>query len=75
MEYQLENAEARIRGMLKNVRDSMKAGTTDVKAIKSFLDFEIKAMKAVSDEIVDESMVVKGHLPADCESAKRQKTG
>ncbi|TVY14862.1 hypothetical protein LARI1_G006696 [Lachnellula arida] len=74
MEYQLENAEARIRGMLKDVRDSMKAGTTDVKAIKNFLDFEIKALQAVDAEIVEESKVVKGHLPPICESAKRRKS-
>jgi hypothetical protein len=44
VEYQLENAETRIRQMLKNVRDSMKAGATDVGSIKAFLDFEIKTM-------------------------------
>jgi len=77
MEYQLENAEARIRGMLKNVRDSMKAGSIDVAAIKSFIDFEMKTLKGLDDEIVDESMVQKGHLSeicADAAKSKRQKT-
>ncbi|TVY80386.1 hypothetical protein LSUE1_G003412 [Lachnellula suecica] len=74
MEYQLENAETRIRGMLKKVRDSMKAGATDVRSIKSFLDFEIKTMEALDHEIVDENMVQKGHLSEICaDAAKRQK--
>lgn len=60
--------------MLKQVRDSMKAGTTDVNAIKAFLDFEITALKAVHHEILDESMVVKGHLSEVCADARGQKT-
>lgn len=78
VEYQLENAESRIRQMLKNVRDSMKAGTTDVKSIKSFLDFEIKTLTHLNKEIVEEHMVKKGHLGEVCEEAakpfKRNKT-
>ncbi|KAF4637115.1 hypothetical protein G7Y89_g957 [Cudoniella acicularis] len=76
IEYQLENAEARIRQMLKNVRDSMKAGATDVSSIKSFLDFEIRTMTHLNNEIVDESLVQKGHLAEVCKdaaSAKRNK--
>lgn len=75
IEYQLENAEARIRQMLKNVRDSMKAGSTDVASIKSFLDFEIKTLSHINEEIVDESLVQKGHLAEVCKDAgaKRRK--
>ncbi|CZR50692.1 uncharacterized protein PAC_00566 [Phialocephala subalpina] len=78
VEYQLENAESRIRQMLKNVRDSMKAGATDVQAIKSFLDFEIKTLSHLDKEIVDESLVKKGCLAEVCVEAndpKRHKTG
>jgi hypothetical protein len=75
IEYQLENAESRIRQMLKNVRDSMKAGATDVKLIKSFLDFEINTLSHLNNEIVEESLVKKGHLAEVCReaSAKRKK--
>jgi hypothetical protein len=66
VEYQLENAEARIRNMLKNIRDSMKAGATDVKAIKSFLEFEIKTLSHLNDEIVEEDKVEKGHMREIC---------
>ena len=65
-EYQLENSEARIRNMLKNIRDSMKAGATDVKAIKSFLEFEIKVLSHLNDEIVEEDKVQKGRLQKIC---------
>lgn len=76
VEYQLENAESRIRNMLKNVRDSMKAGATDVKSIKSFLDFEISTLSHLNKEIVEEHMVQKGHLSVVCEeAAKRKKVG
>ena len=75
VEYQLENAESRIRHMLRNVRDSMKAGATDVQSIKSFLDFEIKTLSHLNKEIVDESLVQKGRLAEVCEeAAKRKKT-
>jgi hypothetical protein len=76
IEYQLENAEARIRDMLRNVRDSMKAGATDVKSIKSFLDFEINTLSHLNTEIVEENLVQKGHLAEVCEEAaagKRRK--
>jgi hypothetical protein len=71
VEYQLENAEARIRSMLKNVRESMKAGATDVKAIKSFLDFEIAAFTHLNKEIVEEDKVTKGALAEVCEESMR----
>lgn len=77
VEYQLENAESRIRGMLKKVRDSMKAGATDVKSIKSFLDFEVDTLTHLNTEIVEESLVQMGHLAEVCEEAngpKRRKT-
>ncbi len=75
LEYQLENAESRIRDMLKNVRDSMKAGAVDVKAIKSFLDFEIKTLTHLNTEIVEESDVVMGYLSDVCpQGAQRKKS-
>jgi len=67
VEYQLENAESRIRQMLKNIRDSMKAGATDVKSIKSFLDCEIQALSHLNKEIVEESLVRKGHMSEACD--------
>jgi len=73
VEYQLENAESRIRQMLKNVRDSMKAGATDVKSIKSFLDSEISTLSHLNKEIVEESLVPKGHLAEVCEEAAKPK--
>ncbi|KAH7417237.1 hypothetical protein BKA64DRAFT_702018 [Cadophora sp. MPI-SDFR-AT-0126] len=73
VEYNLENAESRIRHMLKNVRDSMKAGATDVQSIKSFLDFEIKTLTHLNKEIVDESLVKKGSLAEVCEEAAKDK--
>ena len=66
VEYQLENAETRIRHMLRNIRDSMKAGATDVKSIKSFLDFEIQTLSHLNEEIVEENKVRKGHLKEVC---------
>lgn len=78
VEYQLENAESRIRQMLKNVRDSMKAGATDVEAIKTFLDFEINALSRLDREIVDEALVKKGCLAEVCADAaepKKRKAG
>jgi hypothetical protein len=73
VEYQLENAETRIRQMLKHVRDSMKAGATDVGSIKAFLDFEIKTMRHLSNEIVEEDAVKKGHLAEVCSDAAKRK--
>lgn len=61
-EYQLENMEARVRHMLKTVRESMKAGNTDVKAIKSFLDFEIANLTHIQEEFVEEDKVQMGSL-------------
>lgn len=72
-EYNLENAESRIRHMLKNLRDSMKAGATNVQSIKTFLEFEIKTLKHLNEEIVDESLVMKGSLADVCEEAARDK--
>jgi hypothetical protein len=71
VEYQLENAETRIRQMLKNVRDSMKAGATDVRSIKAFLDFEIRTMHHLNNEIVEEAAVQKGHLAEVCADAAK----
>lgn len=68
VEYQLENAEARIRNMLRNIRDSMKAGATDVEAIKSFLEFEIKTLSHLNKEIVEEDKVQKGYMREICRS-------
>lgn len=73
IEYNLENAESRIRHMLKNVRDSMKAGATDVRSIKEFLDFEIRTLSHLNEEIVDESLVKKGSLAEVCEEAAKDK--
>lgn len=73
VEYNLENAESRIRQMLKNVRDSMKAGATDVQSIKSFLEFEIKQLSHLNKEIVDEALVKKGSLADVCEEAAKDK--
>ncbi|CAL3964284.1 hypothetical protein PZA11_001679 [Diplocarpon coronariae] len=73
VEYNLENAESRIRQMLKNVRDSMKAGATDVHSIKSFLEFEIKTLTHLNMEIIDESLVRKGSLADVCEEAAKDK--
>ncbi|CAD6448068.1 4b165af3-a11f-449d-9a36-0b7041e3eaf1 [Sclerotinia trifoliorum] len=69
VEYQLENAEARIRLMLKELRDSMKAGATSAKAIKKFLDFEIDQLTHLNSEIVDESLVTAGKLEEVCAEA------
>ncbi|APA07026.1 hypothetical protein SS1G_04286 [Sclerotinia sclerotiorum 1980 UF-70] len=69
VEYQLENAEARIRIMLKELRDSMKAGATSAKAIKKFLDFEIEQLTHLNAEIVDESLVTAGKLEEVCAEA------
>lgn len=69
VEYQLENAEARIRTMLKEIRDSMKAGAINAKAIKTFLDFEINQLTHLNKEIVDESLVKMGELGEVCADA------
>ncbi|KAH8602736.1 hypothetical protein B0O99DRAFT_499353 [Bisporella sp. PMI_857] len=73
IEYQLENSEARIRDMLRNVRDAMKAGSTDVLSIKSFLDFEINTLRKLNNELVEEHLVPKGHLAEVCEEASKRK--
>ncbi|KAB8302837.1 hypothetical protein EYC80_006176 [Monilinia laxa] len=69
VEYQLENAEARIRTMLKEIRDSMKASAINAKAIKTFLDFEINQLTHLNKEIVDESLVKMGELGEVCADA------
>jgi hypothetical protein len=77
IEYSLENAEARIRQMIRQNRDAMKAGSTDVPSIKAFLEFEIAALSRLNREIVDPSMVQMGSLKevcADAAIAKRNKT-
>ena len=73
VEYQLENTQSRIRYMLKSIRDSMKAGTIDVKAVKSFLDFEIHALIHLNKEIIEEHMVQKGYLAKVCEEASKHR--
>lgn len=73
-EYQLENMEARVRDMIKSVREGMKANATDVGRLKAFLNFEMKALEKLDREIVEESLVVKGHLgDAGVDGAKRVK--
>lgn len=69
VEYQLENAETRIRIMLKELRDTMKAGATTAKSIKKFLDFEIQQLTHLNNEIVDESLVKMGELEEICADA------
>lgn len=69
VEYQLENTESRLRMMLKTIRDSMKAGATDAKSIKTFLDYEINSLSHLNNQIVEESLVQKGHLAEVCEEA------
>lgn len=70
--YQLENAESRIRHMLKNIRDSIKVDALDVKSIKSFLQFEIDTLSHLNEEIVEEHMVPKGHLAEVCSGAAKR---
>ncbi len=65
-EYQLENTETRIRNILRVIRESNKAGSTNVKAIKDFLEYEIKALAHLNEEIVPEDRVVKGALKEIC---------
>jgi hypothetical protein len=45
----------------------MKAGATDVKSIKSFLDFEIDTLSHLNEEIVEEAFIQKGHLAGVCD--------
>jgi len=71
VEYQLENAESRLRMMLKTIRDSMKAGATDARSIKTFLDYEINSLSHLNNQIVEESLVQKGHLAEVCEEAAK----
>lgn len=80
IEYNLENAESRIRTMIKHNRDAMKAGSSDVSSIKAFLEFEIAALSRLNHEIVDPSTVRKGSLREVCEDdvapvAKKAKSG
>jgi len=56
-EYQLENTEARIRNILKMIRDDMRAGRVNVEAIKQFLDFEIAQLRILDKEIVVERFI------------------
>lgn len=79
IEYTLENAESRIRQMLKHNREAMKAGSTDVPSLKAFLDFEIAALSRLNKEIIDPSQVQMGSLKEVCAdaaagSSKRKKT-
>lgn len=72
VEYQLENAESRVRAMLKTIRDGMKAGATDVKEIKRFLAFEIESLGRLNNEILEESLVKMGCLEDVCDEAKNR---
>lgn len=67
-EYQLENTEARLRRILKIIRDTNKVGATNVTAIKQYLDFEIAALTHLNNEIVEEHKVKKGALAEVCEA-------
>lgn len=71
VQYQLENAETRIQQMLKTVRESMKTGSTNAAAIKKYLEFEIKTLQHLNDEIVDESNVQQGHVAEACVDAAK----
>ena len=62
VEYQLENMEARIRGYLKKVRESMRADKFDVKAFKEWAAFERHAIDHIDKEIVEEGQIQKGVL-------------
>jgi len=66
-EYQLENTEVRLRRILKVVRDSNRAGATNVKALKKFLKSEIQALPHIENEIVEEEKVTMGAVAAVCE--------
>lgn len=55
--------------MIKHNRDAMKAGSSDVSAIKAFIDFEIAALSRLNAELVDPRMVVKGGLKEFCTDA------
>jgi hypothetical protein len=72
LEYQLENVEARIRHSLKRLRETMKAGHTDVPTIKAYLEFEIKALTNINKEIIEEDKVQKGALADICEVARAE---
>jgi hypothetical protein len=71
VEYQLENMEARLRGYLKSVRESMRADKFDIKAFKEWAAFERQAMDHIDKEIVEEEKVKKGVL-ADAIHAERE---
>src|SRR5450432_2553766 len=70
VEYQLENMEARLRGYLKLVRESMKADKFDVKAFKDWVAFERHVLDHIDKEIVEENKVKKGVL-SDAIEAER----
>lgn len=62
VEYQLENAQIRMRAMLEKVKNNMKDGKVDTASIKDFLDFEARQFAHLNKEIVDESKVVQGSV-------------
>jgi hypothetical protein len=65
-EYQLQNAEQRIRHMLREVRDAMKVGSVKASSIKSFLSNEIAILKHLDEQIIDEGLVKKGYMADAC---------
>jgi hypothetical protein len=82
IEYQLENTEARVRHMLKMVREDLRAGRVNVKAVKQFLSFETQQLAQLNKEIVEEHFVKHGHVAEAAEadrvaeaSAKKQSGG
>jgi hypothetical protein len=70
LEYQLENTEARVRHVLKMIREDMRADRVNVKAIKQFLGFEIAQLRILNKEVVEERFVKKGHV-AEAVAAQR----
>jgi hypothetical protein len=70
LEYQLENTQARVRHVLKMIREDMRAYRVNVKAIKQFLGFEIAQLKILDKEIVEERFIKKGQV-AEAVAAQR----
>ena len=70
VEYQLENMEARVRHMLKMVREDLRADQVNVNAIKEYLSFETRQLTLLNKEIVEERLVEKGKI-AEAMAAER----
>lgn len=69
-EYQLENTESRVRHVLKMVREDMRSGRVNVKAIKQFLEFEVAQLGILNREMVEEHLVKMGFV-ADAVAEER----